>query len=211
MKKSCKHLVAAYYGLRRSDPDHAAKAKSLTDGSEERFVSSNEQNDSEMFMHQILADSIENAWFKTAKSFGFKHIEAFTPLVPVQSIAFACAIVQNRIKALEVDISKPAELNAEGDRDAYMMFMEMLEKIRKENPAHLLKIRAKITLQYLKAKPQPTTLPVPEMNLGPNREVPMDMLEEIGGLLGGEAPALEEWDGVKEAQKKSKGKAPARH
>ncbi|QRW12620.1 hypothetical protein RhiLY_11619 [Ceratobasidium sp. AG-Ba] len=176
------------------DPDHAAKAKSLTDGGEEQFVSSNEQNDSEMFMHQILADSIENAWFKTAKSFGFKHIEAFTPLVPVR----------NRIKALEVDISKPAELNAEGDRDAYMMFMEMLEKIRKENPAHLLKIRAKITLQYLKAKPQPTTLPVPEMNLGPDREVPMDMLEEIGGLLGDEALALEEWDGVKEAQKKSK-------
>ncbi|QRW05962.1 hypothetical protein RhiLY_11307 [Ceratobasidium sp. AG-Ba] len=210
MRKACENLVAVYYGLRRSVPGHAEKAKSLTDGGEERFLSKNLENDHEMFMHDIIADTIENAFFKTAKSFGFKNLQAFTPLVPLPTIAFACAIIRNRIKAFEVDLSKPAELDSEADRDAYKLFMQMLEDIRKDNPAHLLKIRSKITLQFLKARPQPKALPVPVMNLGPDQEMPMDDLEEIGDILGDEAPAFEDWDGVKDALRKSKGKAPAR-
>ncbi|QRV77011.1 hypothetical protein RhiJN_05026 [Ceratobasidium sp. AG-Ba] len=207
MRKSCKHLVSVCYELRRSKPNHATLAKDLTDGGEERWLSSNKKNDTEMFMHAIIADTIENAFFKTGKSFGFRNLERFTPLVPIPTIAYACSIIRNRIKAFEVDISKPADLNSESDRDTYKMYMTMLENIRKENPAHLLRIRTTITLQYL---PKPTVLPVPELNLGPDGDLPMDSLEEISELLGDEAAALTEWDGVKEALWKSKGKAPAR-
>ncbi|QRV73562.1 hypothetical protein RhiJN_01576 [Ceratobasidium sp. AG-Ba] len=211
MRKACEHLVSACYGLRRSKPNHAALAKDLTDGGEERWLSPNLKNDSEMFMHPIIADTIENAFFKNGKSFGFKNLTRFTPLVPVPTIAYACSIIRNRIKAFEVDISKPADLNSEIDRDTYKMYMTMLDEIRRDNPVHLLRIRATITLQYLKAKPKPTDLPVPELNLGPDGDMPMDCLEEIGDLLGDEAPDFNEWDGVKEALRKSKGKAPARN
>ncbi|QRV99832.1 hypothetical protein RhiJN_27851 [Ceratobasidium sp. AG-Ba] len=210
MRKACEHLVSVYYGLRRSKPNHATLAKDLTDDGEERWLSSNKKNDSEMFMHPIIADTIENAFFKTAKSFGFKNLARFIPLVPVPTIAYACSIIRNRIKAFETDISKPADLNSESDRDAYKMYMTMLDDIRRDNPVHLLRIWATITLQYLKAKPKPTVLLVPELNLGPDCDMPMDSLEEISDLLGDEAPALNEWDGVKEALRKSKGKAPAR-
>ncbi|KAG9090265.1 hypothetical protein FRC06_001141 [Ceratobasidium sp. 370] len=207
IRKACEHLVSVYYGLQRSKPSHVVLAKDLTDGGEERFCSSNKQNDSEMFMHSIIADTIENVFFKTAKSFGFKNLERFAPLVPVPTIAYACCIICNRIKAFEADISKPVDLNSESDRDAYKMYMTMLDKIHKDNPVHLLRIRTTITLQ--RAKPQLTILPVPELNLGPDSDMPMDSLKEISDLLGDEAPALNEWDGVKEALWKSKGKAPA--
>ncbi|QRV96809.1 hypothetical protein RhiJN_24827 [Ceratobasidium sp. AG-Ba] len=210
MKKSCNTLVPVYFSLRCSDPGVAERAKKLTDDGNERWLSPTRKNDDGLFKHAIICDTIENASFKSPTSFGFKHIEHFTPLVPIPMMAYACSIIRHQIKSYEVEAGKATDLNLTSDSDAFSLYMKMLEKLHEESPGHLLEAHALITHQYLQARPKPTQLPVPEMNIGPDCEIDMERLEEIRELLGEDAPEIEEWDAVWDVQKQRKGKAPVR-
>ncbi|KAG9076250.1 hypothetical protein FRC06_009621 [Ceratobasidium sp. 370] len=158
----------------------------------------NKKNDHLVFKNQAIADLIETEYFKTSQSFGFKHIDDFTPLVPIPLIAFACAILRNCIKSFEVEPNKGADLDATKDKEAFIMYMEMLEEIRRDDPIHLLDIRMTITEQYLQARPKPATLLVPEMNLARHTSMDMGRLQRFQDMLGEDAPGMEEWDGVKD-------------
>ncbi|KAG9082744.1 hypothetical protein FRC06_004876 [Ceratobasidium sp. 370] len=137
----------------------------------------NKKNDHLVFKNQAIADLIETEYFKTSQSFGFKHINYFTPLVPIPLIAFACAILQNCTKSFEVELNKGANLNATKDKEAFMMYMEMLEEICRDDLVHLLNIRMAIMEQYLQAWPKPATLLVPEMNLACHTSMDMGHLQ----------------------------------
>ncbi|QRV74480.1 pre-mRNA-processing-splicing factor 8 [Ceratobasidium sp. AG-Ba] len=207
MKKVCELLVPVYFRLRHSNPNSPARAKSLTDGGNERWISPNLINNKEIFQHPIISDTIKNAFFNNPKSFGYKHLESFTPLVPIPTVAFACSTIRNRIKAHEVDNGKAVDIDASTDSDAFAMYMTMLETLGNEKPALLLKVRSKITKQYLNARPQPSAsaMPIPEMNLGSDDkddEIDMESLEEIWDMLPEGAPEVADWDAVKEAQRK---------
>ncbi|KAG9081662.1 hypothetical protein FRC06_005461, partial [Ceratobasidium sp. 370] len=208
MKKSAIPLVIVYFGLRCSDRNVAATAHSLTDSGNERWLSPTKKNDHLVFKNQAITDLIETEYFKTSWSFGFKHIDNFTPLAPIPLIAFACAILRNCIKSFEVEPNKGADLDATKDKEAFIMYMEMLEEIRRDDPIHLLDIRMTITEQYLQAWPKPATLPVPEMNLARHTSMDMGHLQQFQDMLGEDAPGMEEWDGVKDVQRKGKGKGP---
>ncbi|QRV89780.1 hypothetical protein RhiJN_17798 [Ceratobasidium sp. AG-Ba] len=215
MKKACKLLVPVYFRLRHSDPNSPARAKSLTDGGDERWISPNLKNDKEVFQHPIIADTIENAFFNNPKSFGYKHLEDFTPLVSVPTVVFACSTIRNRIKAHEVNNGKAVDIDASTDSDAFVMYMTMLETLGEKKPALLLKVRSKITKQYLNAQPQlsASAMPVPELNLGSDDEddeIDMESLEEIWAMLPDGAPDVADWDAVKQARRKGKGKGRAR-
>ncbi|KAG8771008.1 hypothetical protein FRC12_003913 [Ceratobasidium sp. 428] len=209
VKRSCDNLVPVYFKLRWSDPDRAAKARDLTDEGDERWTSPTLENDNDRFKHPIIRDTIENAFFKNKNSFGNKNLEAFTPLVPVPTIAYSCSIIRNRIKAYEGDKDKTADLNSASDADAFAMYMKMLEKIHKENPAHLLDAQGLITEQYIESQPEVTPVRVPEMEFGPDRDINMGPLERIKARLGDRVPDIKDWAAVKEIQDKGKGKGRA--
>ncbi|QRV95442.1 hypothetical protein RhiJN_23460 [Ceratobasidium sp. AG-Ba] len=202
-------LVKVHFGLHRSDPTSAATAKSLTYEGDERWVSPNLKKDDKVFRHPIIADLIEQEFFKNRKSFGYKHLKRFTPLCPVPMIAYACAMIRISIKALESK-DGTCELNAMHDKDDFTLYMQMLDDLRDRYPARLLNIRAAITRRYLTANPQPTAIQVPEMNLGPDAEIDMEALEMIRDRLGSEAPEIDDWDGVSDVGRKRKGKAAMR-
>ncbi|KAG9077017.1 hypothetical protein FRC06_009163, partial [Ceratobasidium sp. 370] len=208
MKKSAIPLVIVYFGLRRSDHNVAATAHSLTDGGNEHWLSPDKKDGHLVFKNQAIADLIETEYFKTSRSFGFKHIDDFTPLVPIPLIAFACAILRNCIKSFEVEPNKGADLDATKDKEAFIMYMEMLEEIQRDDPIHLLDIQMMIMEQYLQAWPKPATLPVPEMNLACHTSMDMERLQWFQDMFGKDAPGMEEWDGVKDVQRKGKGKGP---
>ncbi|QRV96224.1 hypothetical protein RhiJN_24242 [Ceratobasidium sp. AG-Ba] len=208
MKTSAEPLVTAHFKLRRSDPDHAETAKDLTDGGDEKWVSPNLENDEQMFEHPIIADTIEQEFFRTPRSFGYRNIKRFTPLIPVPAIAYACAIIRNRIKSFEVEIGK-GELNATTDKDSFTLYMEMLNDMRASNPVQLIDIRTTITERYLEAQKKPAAIRVPKMNLGADHKIDMSRLERLREKLGPNAPEIEEWEGMSEISKKGKGKARA--
>ncbi|QRV89200.1 Tail fiber protein [Ceratobasidium sp. AG-Ba] len=210
LKNTCDPLVRFHFDLRWSDPLRAKKANSLTDEGDERWLSPNLMNDDEIFKHPCIADAIEQEFFKSPKSLGSRHLEEFSPLVPIPTIAYTCAIIRNRIKAYAQDNGQTAELEASSDKGMFKMYLEMLENMRKHNPVHLLEIRAAITEQYLDAQPQPKAVPVPEMNLAPDAEIDMERLERIRNKLGQDALEIDDWDGVKDVWSKGKGKAPMR-
>ncbi|KAG8713777.1 hypothetical protein FRC09_018344 [Ceratobasidium sp. 395] len=179
VKQSCNFMVPLYFKLKWSDPNRAALARSLTNKGDERWISSNLNNDDERFKHPIIRNTIENTFFRNSKSFGNTHLDDFTPLVPIPTIAYACSIIRNQIKAFESEKNKDAHLNSSSDADAFMMYMKMMEKIHKENPAHLLEAQGLITEQYVLSQPKLTPVCVPEMNFGPNHAINMGPLEQI--------------------------------
>ncbi|KAG8702908.1 hypothetical protein FRC09_004472 [Ceratobasidium sp. 395] len=179
VKQLCNFMVPLYFELKWSDPNRAALARSLTDEGDERWISSTLENDDERFKHPIIRNTIENAFFRNSKSFGNTHLDDFTPLVPIPTIAYACSIIRNQIKSFESEKNKDAHLNSSSDADAFTMYMKMMEKIHKENPAHLLDAQGLITEQYVLSQPEPTPVHVPEMNFGPDRDINMGPLERI--------------------------------
>ncbi|KAG8723168.1 hypothetical protein FRC09_004414 [Ceratobasidium sp. 395] len=209
MKKIGDALVRVFFELSRSDPHCGAEAKSLTDGGDERWTSSNLKNDEDKFKHPVIRETIIQTYFNNPKSLGYRHLKRFAPIMPVPTIAYACSILRNRIKAYEVENSKAADLDSTSDSDAFSMYMRMLEGIRKNTPGHLIKAQLLITSEILKSKPQASRLRTPPMNYGPDCDIDMEELEEIYEMYGGDVAPVEEWDGVQDALNKSKGKGKA--
>ncbi|QRV95529.1 hypothetical protein RhiJN_23547 [Ceratobasidium sp. AG-Ba] len=122
-------LVKVHFKLHRSDPTSAETAKSLTYEGKERWVSPNLKTDEEVFKHPIIGDLIEHEFFKNRKSFGYKHLGRFTPLIPVPTIAYACAMIRIAIRAFE-NKDSTCELNAMHDKDDFTLYMQMLDDLR---------------------------------------------------------------------------------
>ncbi|QRW07672.1 hypothetical protein RhiLY_06671 [Ceratobasidium sp. AG-Ba] len=211
VKKAAEPLVSAHFGLRRRNANRVEKAKGLTVDGNECWLSPNKENDDEIFKNPIIAQLIEDVFFKTPNSFGYQHLEAFTPLVRLGTIAFVCAIIRHCILSYASENRKATKLNSTSDKDAFVLYMGMLEDIRQNNPPHLLDIRLTITEQYLEAWPQSTPLPVPKMNLNPNTTVDMARLEKVKNMLGENVPEIEEWDGVLDVRRNGKGKGAMRY
>ncbi|QRV78326.1 hypothetical protein RhiJN_06341 [Ceratobasidium sp. AG-Ba] len=207
MKDVCEALVAVYFGLRRSNPDHAAIARELTIG--EKWVSPNLESDNHMFEHQIIRDVIRGAFFRSPKSIGHRFLSEFVPLIPVPMIAFTCAMIRHHIKSFEVETTKPIDLDASSNSDAYSIYMQMFELMGNENPADLIYVRTEITRDILKSKPKPAPIVAPPMNLGPDREIDMEGLAEIKDYLGDDVPDIEDWEDVRRVLAKRKGKGKA--
>ncbi|KAG8735386.1 hypothetical protein FRC10_010672, partial [Ceratobasidium sp. 414] len=90
VRGACDGLLALYFNLCRSRPDHAQHAVDIT--KDEKWVSPNIANDDLRFQHPIILDTICNAYFKSKKSLGMRHKARFTPVVPLSTIAFVCSI-----------------------------------------------------------------------------------------------------------------------
>ncbi|KAG9076035.1 hypothetical protein FRC06_009752, partial [Ceratobasidium sp. 370] len=90
MKKWAEPIVPIYFDLDRSDPDHAKKACDLI--SDEKWLSPNLANDKDIFKHKIIRDVIKFSFFRSTCSLGVKNRACFIPLVPLETIAYACAI-----------------------------------------------------------------------------------------------------------------------
>ncbi|KAG8769585.1 hypothetical protein FRC12_004875 [Ceratobasidium sp. 428] len=206
LRKSCEALVSVYFELQQGEDDVAKRAQDLTDKGNEKWISPNEEDDDERFKHPIIQNTIVNAFFRTHKSFGHTHLEGFTPLVPIPTIAYTCSIIRNRIKSYEVT-TKNAELDSASDSGSFTMYMKMLEDTRKANPGNLLDARLKITAAYLKTQPKANPALKPKMTFGRDRGINMSQLEAVEAMLPAGAPPIADWDGVKDV--KGKGKAPA--
>ncbi|KAG8796672.1 hypothetical protein FRC12_010188 [Ceratobasidium sp. 428] len=205
VKRSCEAMVPLYFELKWSDPHRAALVNSLTDGGDERWISLNLENNNKRFKHPIIRNTIKNVFFRNDKSFGNTHLDEFTPLVPLPTIA----CIRNQIKSYVSEKNKDTNLNSTSNADAFTMYMKMMEKIHQENPAHLLEAQRLITEQYVLSQPEPMPVRVPEMNFGPDRNINMGPLEQIKARFGDRVAAIKDWAPVNEIQSQGKGKGQA--
>ncbi|KAG8732281.1 hypothetical protein FRC10_001022 [Ceratobasidium sp. 414] len=144
IKKCAEPMMESYFGLDHSEPDHIEKSHHLT--GEEKWLSPTLKNDKKMFQHKIIGNTIAHAFFHSGRGISVKHRDQFTPLIPIATIAYVCAIIRHLVKLYEFDNPKAANLKADEDADTYHYYMRMLHKIAQENQGALTNIRSKITL-----------------------------------------------------------------
>ncbi|KAG9102170.1 hypothetical protein FRC06_002266, partial [Ceratobasidium sp. 370] len=162
----------------------------------------NEENNGKILKNQVIAQLIEDVFFKTPNSFSYEHLKAFTPLVHLEMIAF----LYHGILSYALESRK----------DAFVMYMDMLEGICWTDPGLLLDIWLTITEQYLEAWLKSTPLLVLKMNLNRSTVVDMAHLEKVKNmhefiaslLVGENAPKIKEWDGVMDVHLNGTGKGP---
>ncbi|KAG8728573.1 hypothetical protein FRC10_004820, partial [Ceratobasidium sp. 414] len=117
IKKCAEPMMESYFGLDHSEPDHVEKSRHLT--GEEKWLSPTLKNDEKMFQHKIIGNTIAHAFFRSGRGIGVKHRDRFTPLIPIATIAYVCAIIRHLVKSYEFDNPKAANLKADEDADTY--------------------------------------------------------------------------------------------
>ncbi|KAG9086048.1 hypothetical protein FRC06_003296, partial [Ceratobasidium sp. 370] len=201
VKKWAERMVGSYYNLNRAHPNHAEKACDLIDG--HKWLSPTLANNKHVFKHPIISNTITYLFFHTSRSVGSKNLERFTPLVPIETIAYVCAIIRHLIMAFLTKDEHASNLNAKDNADNFCMYLDMLKRIEDSDEAALKNIWSGITLAYLKTRTKPNLLLPIQLNLGPRQEVDMEAMHEIQELLGDDAPDIDEWAAVS----KGKGRA----
>ncbi|KAG8734240.1 hypothetical protein FRC10_011810, partial [Ceratobasidium sp. 414] len=146
VKAAAEPLVGALFGLDWGDPNHTIKAGDLT--KDEKWLSPNLVNDAEIFKHEIIHRTIFLSFFRSNKGIGSKNLGRFTPLVPLETIAYVCAVIRHLIVAFMVSDEKANHLDASGDAEYFRIYMGMLEDIGDRDEAVLKNIRSMITLKY---------------------------------------------------------------
>ncbi|QRV90394.1 hypothetical protein RhiJN_18412 [Ceratobasidium sp. AG-Ba] len=205
VRKSADALVKAHFGLRRSDPNYFETATNLLH--EENWVLSQPGNNEFCFQHQIISDTILETFFRSPKSIGHRHIEEFTPFVPLPMMAYACCIVRHSIASFLVDSGKAGDLNSSLNSDSWLVYMNMLEQHGNDHPGQLLRARIKITRDYLKSQTKPAPLVAPPMNVGEDCDVDLEDLEELRDMMGDDVPDVDEWEEVKAVYAKQRANA----
>ncbi|QRW00961.1 Transposon Tf2-1 polyprotein [Ceratobasidium sp. AG-Ba] len=114
-----------------------------------------------------------------------------------------------QVRRVLTETTKPIDLDASSNSDAYGIYMKMFEQMEEENPGDLIYVRTEITCDILKSKPKASPIVAPEMNLGPDCEIDMEALGEIKDYLGDAVPNIEDWEDVRRAFAKKKGKGKA--
>ncbi|KAG9083000.1 hypothetical protein FS749_006376, partial [Ceratobasidium sp. UAMH 11750] len=184
VKKWAEPIVEIVYDLDRADPNHARKARDLVE--DEKWLSPKLANDKYIFKHKSIRDVIKFSFFHSFRSLGTKNQARFIPLVPLETIAYICAIIRHLIGAYQFQDEKASDLNSSENADHFRNYMKMLKEIGEEDATALTNIRVSITLAYFrKSRPQPGMAPVIKLNLGPRHELDMDGVRELEELLGG--------------------------
>ncbi|KAG9074948.1 hypothetical protein FS749_013450 [Ceratobasidium sp. UAMH 11750] len=202
VKKWAEPIVEIVYHLDRADPNIVRKARDLVE--DEKWLSPKLANDDGIFKHKTIRDVIKFSFFRSSRSLGSKNRARFVPLVPLETIAYACAIIRHLIGAYQSSDEKASDLNSSENADHFRNYMRMLKEIGEEDPTALVNIRLGITLAYLKSRPQLRATPVVKLNLGPAQELDEDAVREIQDILGDDIPDPEEWAVV---SRKGKGRA----
>ncbi|KAG8785171.1 hypothetical protein FRC12_017900 [Ceratobasidium sp. 428] len=182
IRAACDGLVAAYFGLHQSNPDHVKKAKGLL--LDEAWLSPNLANDDFRFQHDVIRDAIHKAWFSHSKSLGSKNLELFTPLVGLPTIAYTCSIVRQWIEYFEQETNKGFELDANRGAAYFRMYMKMLNDFGTTNSTCVLNAQLKISLHYVKGNTKKPHEQTPHMNIGPDHAPDQARLNELENLLG---------------------------
>ncbi|KAG8707341.1 hypothetical protein FRC08_000571 [Ceratobasidium sp. 394] len=138
VKRWAKPVVPVYFNLDPANPDHATKACDLVD--DEKWLSLNLANNEEIFKNKIIHDVIKISCFRSSHSLGMKNHACFIPLVPLETIAYACAIICHLIGSYRFDDEKLSDLNSTGNANNFHQYLKMLKEIRDHNPMALMNI-----------------------------------------------------------------------
>ncbi|KAG8709950.1 hypothetical protein FRC08_017837 [Ceratobasidium sp. 394] len=205
IKTATEPMIGMAFGLDRGNPDHAVKAAELTD--DERWLLPNLANDGDIFMNPIIENAIYSSFFRSTRSIGSKNIDQFTPLVPLETIAYVCAIIRHLIAAFKVSDEKANHLDSSGDAEQFRIYMRMLKELGERDEVALQNVRVAITLKYMRVRSPPTTRQPVKLNLGPKKTVNVEATRELQTLLGENAPGFALLAGPSlQGQKEQKGK-----
>ncbi|KAG9090864.1 hypothetical protein FRC06_000848 [Ceratobasidium sp. 370] len=138
VKKWAEPVIPVYFELDHSDPDHARKAHNLIDN--EKWLSLNLANDEEIFNHKIIRNVIKFAFFCSAHSLGTMNWACFIPLVLIETIAYACAIIHHLIGSYQFDAERSNDLNSGDDVNNVRNYMRLLKEIGDHDPTALMNI-----------------------------------------------------------------------
>ncbi|KAG9125850.1 hypothetical protein FRC07_005942 [Ceratobasidium sp. 392] len=129
--------VLESYKITRGKAESVTRAQRLTH--EDRFLSSNEENDTYRFQNEIILQSIQETFFDNTRSLGNRYRKHFLPVMPRPVIALTCCIIYRLIKSYESMNARVVKLDYEEDAEFYRRYLRTMSNMDQKNQAEQLR------------------------------------------------------------------------